>query len=334
MVASTSVRRKPLSLDCRHGAKFGNDKVRSGSFLGRAGLLGLMISAAMAVQPGFAVAQEEAGETANPYPTTEFAEGAKEATVSDSGITVRVFQERRPDIDPDDDVPVFQISVDGKMVLEHVGAASGMSVPGMSASIVEIDPTNDSKEVYLSNYTGGAHCCSEVVIAEKTPTGWVAVEVGAFDGDGDYLQDLTGDGVAEIVTVDNRFLYTFDCYACSAAPLVIRTVRDGKVVDITTDARFAKAHREWLKQLEEGADPDERWKSPGFLAGWVAQSVRAGEGQQAFDAVVEKWDLKTDEGEEVCLTGGDVESCAKGQLKVLKFPDRLKLFLDQNGYKF
>ena len=308
--------------------------MRSVISFGRSGLFGLVMTAAMAGAVGPSVAQEAADDAANPYPTTEFAEGATEASVSDSGITVRVFQERRPNIDPDDDVPVFQITVDGKMVLEHVGSASGMSVPGMSASIVEIDPTNDSKEVYLSNYTGGAHCCSEVVVAEKTPSGWVAVEVGAFDGDGDFLQDLTGDGVAEIVTVDNRFLYTFDCYACSAAPLVIRTLRDGKVVDITTEPRLAKAHREWLKQLEEGADPDERWKSPGFLAGWVAQSVRAGEGPQAFAAVVDKWDLKTDEGEEVCLTGGDVDSCAKGQLKVLKFPDRLKLFLDQNGYRF
>jgi hypothetical protein len=308
--------------------------VRSVISLGRTGLFGLVMTAAMAGSIGFSVAQEEPDEAANPYPTTEFAEGATEATVTDSGISVRVFEERRPDVDPDDDVPVFQITVDGKMVLEHVGSASGMSVPGMSASIVEIDPTNDMKEVYLSNYTGGAHCCSEVVIAEKTPSGWVAVEVGAFDGDGDFLQDLTGDGAAEIVTVDNKFLYTFDCYACSAAPLVIRTVRDGKVVDITTEPRFAKAHREWLKQLEDGADPVERWKSPGFLAGWVAQSIRAGEGPQAFEAVTKKWDLKTDEGEETCLAGGDVDSCPKDQLKVLKFPDRLKLFLDQNGYQF
>ncbi|BCP51849.1 hypothetical protein K32_04660 [Kaistia sp. 32K] len=311
--------------------------MRSGSVFGKSGLVGLVAAAAMAVSVGAVFAQEEPDDDVtqvSPYPTTEFAEGAKEATVSDGAISVRVFQERRPNIDPDDDVPVFQVSVDGKMVLEHVGSTSGMSVPGMSASIAEIDPTNDTKEVYLSNYTGGAHCCSEVVVATKTAKGWVAVDVGAFDGDGDYLQDLDNDGVAEIVTVDNRFLYAFDCYACSAAPLVIRTVRDGKVVDVTNEPRFAKAHREWLKQLEDGADPDQRWKSPGFLAGWVAQSVRAGEGEQAFQALKKHWDLKSDEGEEACLTGPDVDSCPKKDLKVLKFPERLKLFLDQNGYKF
>jgi hypothetical protein len=297
----------------------------------------MVAAAAMAVSAGMAFAQEESEDspvTLSPYPTTEYAEGAREATVSDGGITVRVFQERRPKIDPDDDVPVFQVSVDGKLVLEHVGSASGMSMPGMSASIAEIDPSNDSKEVYLSNYTGGAHCCSEIVVAEKTAKGWVAVPVGAFDGDGDYLQDLDNDGVAEIVTVDNKFLYAFDCYACSAAPLVIQTVRDGVVVDVTKEPRFASAHRDWLKQLEEGADPDQRWKSPGFLAGWVSQSIRAGEGEQAFQALQKRWDSKTDEGEEVCLTGPDIDACRKQDLKVLKFPERLKLFLDQNGYTF
>lgn len=295
----------------------------------------MVMAALMAGTSGAALAQaEDGGEAESSYPTTEFEPGSMEATVSDSGITVRVFQERRPDIDSDDDVPVFQISVDGQMVLEHVGAASGMSVPGMSASIVEMDPTNDSKEVYLSNYTGGAHCCSDVVVAEKTAKGWIAVPVGAFDGDGDYLQDLDGDGEAEIVTVDNAFLYAFDCYACSAAPLIIKTVRDGSLLDITMEPRFAAAHRDWLKQLEEGADPVARWKSPGFLAGWVAQSIRVGEGEQAFRGLVKHWDLKSDEGEEVCLTGGDVDACRKQDVKLLKFPDRLKLFLDENGYSF
>ncbi|MBN9059808.1 MAG: hypothetical protein J0H21_11570, partial [Rhizobiales bacterium] len=210
-----------------------------------------MAALMMASFPAPAASAEDAEEDKPAYPTAEFAEGAKEATVTNSGITARVFQERRPQIDPDDDVPVLQVIVNGKMVLEHVGTASGMSVPSMSASIVDIDPTNKSKEVYFSSYTGGAHCCSEVVVATETDKGWVAVPVGAFDGDGDYLQDLNDDGEAEIVTVDNNFLYTFDCYACSAAPLVIKSVRDGKLVDITTEPRFAKAHRDWLRQLED-----------------------------------------------------------------------------------
>jgi hypothetical protein len=289
----------------------------------------------MMVSSSALLAQSDDADGDKPlFPTAELAEGAKDATLTDSGITARIFQERRPQVDPDDDVPVLQVIIGGKTVLEHVGAASGMSVPAMSVSIANIDPTNKSPEVYFSSYTGGAHCCSDIVVATETDKGWVAVPIGAFDGDGDYLQDLNDDDEAEIVTVDNSFLYTFDCYACSAAPLVIKTVRDGKAVDITTEPRFAKAHRDWLKQLEDDSDPVARWKSPGFLAGWVAASIRAGEGEQAFAQVQKRWDLASDPGEETCTTGADIDACPAADRKMLKFPERLKLFLDRNGYRF
>jgi hypothetical protein len=160
------------------------------------------------------------------------------------------------------------------------------------------------------------------------------VTVGEFDGDGNYLEDADGDGLAEIVTVDNRFLYTFDCYACSAAPLTMTTVRDGEVIDVSTEARFLPAHRDWLEQIEEGVDPEQRWSSAGFLAGWVAAKVRVGEGADAFQQLTDNWNAAADPGEEVCVTGGDIDACAKKDRAVLPFPDRLKLFLEQNGYAF
>lgn len=296
----------------------------------RLSLAAAMVCAAFLARP--ALAQEDEGQDAPAYPTTEFADGASEASVTEAGVTATVRVERRPEVDANQDVPVLQVFVGGKKVLETVGVPSGMDVPAASASIAEIDPTNKSREVYFSAYSGGAHCCSQVVIAEETPSGWVAVDVGSFDGDGDYLEDLDNDGVAEIVTVDNAFLYAFDCYACSAAPLEIHTVRDGKLVDLTTDPRFVKNHRDWLRQLEEDADPETRWTSPGFLAGWVAESARAGSGKSAFQDLLAHWDLSKDQGEETCLTGGDIDDCPANDKQVLKFPDRLKLFLDQHGY--
>lgn len=297
--------------------------------------LAMLLFAAALLLPAALRAQEEDGDRPAPaYPTVELSDGIADSTVTDSGITAQITEEVRPDIDPDNKAPVLRVIIEGGTVLEYAGVPSGMDTPAASASIAEIDPTNDSKEVYFSSYSGGAHCCSEIVIGEKTSKGWVAVNVGSFDGDGDYLQDIDSDGVAEIVSVDNDFLYAFDCYACSAAPLVIKTVRNGAVIDLTTEPRFLQHHRDWLKQLEDDADPQTRWTSPGFLAGWVAASVRAGEGRQAFDALVKHWNLAADEGEETCLTGGDIDACPAKQRKVLKFPDRLKLFLDQHGYAF
>jgi hypothetical protein len=301
----------------------------------------VLLLGSSAIAPARAAADDEASQP--DFPTTEFAEGAKSASVTAGPITAGVSMERRKDIDPDFDVPVLTVIVDGKTVLTAPGIASGFDFPAAEASIAEIDPDNKHQEVYFTSYSGGAHCCSAVTVAEELGNRWVAVPVGYpgadgslsdFDGDGNFLEDLDGDGVAEIVTVDNRFLYTFDCYACSAAPLTIYTVRGGKQIDITGETRFVSAHRDWLKQIEDGVDPAEKWRSPGFLAGWVAEKARLGEGKEAFQALLAHWDLKSDEGEEVCLTNADIDTCPKKQRVVMKFPDRLKRFLDETGYRF
>ena len=276
--------------------------------------------------------QDDQDQDVPKYPTTEFAEGAKSASVTVGDVTAGVTEERRKEIDPSFDVPVLEVSVGGKRVFEVAGIASGSDMPAAGASIAEMDPGNQHAEVYFASYSGGAHCCTKVIVAEEVGSKWVSVDVGDFDGDGNYLDDLDGDGLAEIVTVDNRFLYQFDCYACSAAPLVIYTVRGGKVVDETADPKFIPAHRDWLKRMEADTDPEDRWTSPGFLAGWVAAKARVGEGADAMKQLRDHWDSTSDVGEEVCSTGGDVQSCAKKNRVIMKFPDRLQLFLQQAGY--
>jgi hypothetical protein len=106
------------------------------------------------------------------------------------------------------------------------------------------------------------------------------------------------------------------------------------VIDLTTDTRFLGAHRAWLKELEDSIEPDARWSSPGFLAGWLGEKIRLGEGADAWQQINAHWDFKKDEGEEVCPNGDDPDSCDKKDRKVLKFPERLRLFLNANGYKF
>lgn len=286
----------------------------------------------LAGSAGTATAQQERERVE--YPVTEFAEGAKSAAVTVGNLTAGVSQALRPEIDPNIEVPVLDVMVDGKSVLTVPGVGSGLDFVAAEARIAEIDPNNSFQEVYFSSYSGGAHCCNTVVVAEEVGDRWVGVTVGEFDGDGNYLDDVDGDGLAEIVTVDNRFLYTFDCYACSAAPLTMTTVRDGKVIDISAEPRFLPAHRDWLKQIEEGVDPAQRWSSAGFLAGWVAAKIRVGEGPDAWQQLSANWNSAADPGEEVCLTGGDLDACAKKNRAVLSFPERLKLFLEQTGYAF
>jgi hypothetical protein len=280
-----------------------------------------------------AIAQDE-GRQPVEFPTTEFAENARSAAVTVGNVTAGVSQALRPEIDPDLEVPILDVMVDGKSVLVVAGVGSGFDFVAAEASIAEIDPANAYPEVYFSSYSGGAHCCNTVVIAEEVGNEWVGVTVGEFDGDGNYLDDINGDGLAEIVTVDNRFLYAFDCYACSAAPLTMTTVRGGKVFDVSADPSYVPAHRDWLVQIEANVDPEARWSSPGFLAGWVAAKIRVGEGADAWQQLSAHWDYDADQGEEVCLTGGDPDDCPRKSRAVLKFPERLKLFLEETGYAF
>lgn len=291
----------------------------------------LMIVLGMAGTP--ALAQDEGDSGEGPaYPHIEFAEGARSGSVTDGAITARIVQAPVPAGAEAAETPELTVSVDGKTVFRAKGAPSGLDEIAADAVIAEIDPANAGKEVYFSSYTGGAHCCSQVIVATETKAGWKGVEIGTFDGDGDYLRDVDGDGLAEIATVDNRFLYAFDCYACSAAPLVVYAVRAGVRIDVTAEPRFLPEHRAWLAQLEADVDPENRWTSPGFLAGWVAAKARVGEGAAAMAALRSHWDAAADEGEETCLSGDDVDACPRKDRKVLKFPDRLALFLQRTGY--
>ena len=274
------------------------------------------------------------GEDRGGFPTTEFAEDAKSAAVTAGSVTAGVSQVMRPDVDPTGEIPILNVIVDGKKVLTIPGVGSGFDFVSAQASIAEIDPDNTHPEVYFSSYTGGAHCCNSIVVAEELNGNWVGIPIGDFDGDGNYLEDADGDGLAEIVTVDNRFLYAFDCYACSAAPLTITTVRSGRIYDVSADPRYLPAHREWLAQIESFVDPSQQWESPGYLAGWVAAKIRVGEGADAWQQLSSNWNADDDQGEEVCLTGETFDDCPERSRAVLKFPERLRLFLEQTGYLF
>ena len=272
------------------------------------------------------------GPQPNPFPTTQFAPGARSASVSDGDITATITMTRKPEIDPAIDTPVLTVTVGGKQVLEAVGIVSDTNDPAAEASIAEMDPTNDRKEVFFTSFSGG--CCSSVVVAEEVGAEWRSIPIGDFQGDGGYLQDLDGDGRAEIATIDGNFINRFDCTACSAAPRVIFTVKGGDVVDLSTEPRFQSAHRAWLKALEGNIDPDQQWKSPGFLAGWLAEKIRVGEGANSWQDLNAHWDSAHDAGEPVCPNGDDPDQCAEKDRKVMKFPERLRLFLQSAGYTF
>lgn len=233
------------------------------------------------------------------------------------------------------DVPVVAITDGGREALTLTGAPSGFEFPQGEAAILELDRIRPGPEVAFTSYTGGAHCCTSVKAAVKTETGrWRAVNLGEWDGGGhEILSDADGDGVTELVSVDNAFLYAFDCYACSEAPLQILALDDGKVIDVTGEPRFRPTHLDWLEAMEaRQAEYGEEEKGPGFWAGWIAAKARVGQGPEAWETFRREYRPNPDHDVEECTVANTGE-CPQGAQRMVPFADALRVFLTARGYR-
>lgn len=203
------------------------------------------------------------------------------------------------------------------------------------ASFVEMDNSNDTMEVFVSQYTGGAHCCADASVFTKSASGWKQLEIGAFDGgpEGIAPQDVDYDGVSEIVTYDNAFLYYFTSYAGSRAPRQILAIRNGEVANVSADPAFASVHRTYLEEMgtipEAGTDTGGDRNS--WLAAYAATLLLLGEpdpldyADQSFDPNAD-WDLSE------CADPALENDCPVEKQVKISFPQALRKLLSGPGY--
>ncbi|ODS01973.1 hypothetical protein AUC69_00240 [Methyloceanibacter superfactus] len=71
----------------------------------------------------------------------------------------------------------------------------------------------------------------------------------------------------------------------------------------------------------------------GFLAGYVAQKIRLGEGKEAWALMKQYYDRNTDWGLEICdqELDGETGECP-GETQKVTFPEALERMLKKNGY--
>ncbi|MEM1284425.1 MAG: hypothetical protein AAGH43_03485 [Pseudomonadota bacterium] len=241
------------------------------------------------------------------------------------GVTASL--EGRPNSD-DTTTPVFTVSDAGGAAIEFEGEPTFYGFLPVNLRIVQLDPSTPEPEVIASSYTGGAHCCERLQIAAISPDGsWNVTEMGFFDG-GYSIGDEDGDGIGEIRVSDQSFLYTFDCYACSAPPPLFYRVVDGEPVDVSADPAFGPAFNAEFSRF--GA-PIEMVSEPGRLAGWVALNARIGLAEDALDTVVA---VNGGEGFsfDVCSTGGAPFECAQENIRQVGFVEFLRNHLIEQGY--
>lgn len=251
------------------------------------------------------------------------------AEISQGDVTAQVSYIKTPgdgDMGPS---PLVTVLADGAQVAQITNEGTGSAFPFI-VQIAEIDPDNNTPEVVVSFYTGGAHCCSETKVATKVKGHWKVVKVGEFDGGPLAATDLNDDGHYEFETTDPAFLYAFGCYACSISPLRILTVEGGKVKNVSAAPRFRKAQESWMKRIVKAARNDD---PNAYLAGYVAEKALLGEGKSAWKLMLahynkhDKWGLS--ECPKPRLPGG---KCPVPEI-TLTYPKALARTLKENGYK-
>jgi S1-C subfamily serine protease len=155
------------------------------------------------------------------------------------------------------------------------------------------------------------------------------VDVGEFDSDGPEIEDLNGDGSAELVGKDESFDYAFASYAETyAPPKILRLVGD-RITDVTSSSEFQKPLLQMLLANQGLATPD-MWRDNGFLAGWVAHSALVGSGGDAWSKMLNLYNRNSDWDLSECTVAAN--PCPENAKRFRDFPTALREHLAKNGY--
>ncbi len=82
-------------------------------------------------------------------------------------------------------------------------------------------------------FSGGAHCCSSLLIAEMRGEKYVVLDTGFYGNSGFTVEDMNKDGTKEIVSGNDMFAYAFTNYSETRFPLRVQKFEGGKLTEIT-----------------------------------------------------------------------------------------------------
>jgi len=99
-------------------------------------------------------------------------------------------------------------------------------------SLEQFQP-NGNKYFLFHLFSGGAHCCSSLLITEIRDNKLVVLDSGFYGNSGYMVEDLNKDGVKEITSGNDMFAYTFTNYSETRFPLRVEKFENGKLTNIT-----------------------------------------------------------------------------------------------------
>lgn len=171
----------------------------------------------------------------------------------------------------------FRVTDNGKLVLDKL----------VDAMPVDLRMFTEDRHLValLDTYTGGAHCCAGVALADPGVNDDASYAVQDFGDTGYSLQpsqDLTG---FVFVTADDAMAYAFSSFAGSTFPIRMLAYRDGAFLDVTNTypqliAADAKLHwNEFLTDARNSAAPQSA------LVAYLADEYRLGKQKEAWSRV-------------------------------------------------
>lgn len=285
--------------------------------------------------PLMALAVFTTGARAEPAKAELGEKGRNQAVVSQGGFKAMLLYRPGTDGGANVKVPHLYLMQGQRTVITLKGVTSGSDWPPAEAFIAEMDPSNPYPEVVFSSYTGGAHCCSHVLVATSSADGqsWRALYLGDYDG-GFRIEDVDGDGRYEFLVSDQRFNYTFSSYAGSAPPPLIYQLSGMKLNDATRLPAF-RPHllQELARKDRQIADIDEQHERNGLLAGYVALKALLGQGADGWATMMKLHDRKATDGLTGCTAGLDKHGkCKAPETRFPAYPAALEAFLRRTGY--
>lgn len=213
-------------------------------------------------------------------------------------------------------------------VLDH--QTMGSSWANLTFMVVQMDAADPVRQLILADYSGGAHCCTQVTVFERRDGRWNRSELGSWDGDVPATpKDLDNDGRKEMVFADQAFLYAFASYAESAAPPVIKQVHQGKITTLSADRAFRPTYAAYLEEVRAGCLAG----SNGVCAAFVATAARLGQLDAAWSLMLGAYDQVSDwDLPKACRIRTQDACPTDAELTFATYPEALQWFLGKNGY--
>jgi serine protease Do len=257
-----------------------------------------------------------------PFITVAEYDGKTDKTIEAGNL--HLVMSKVPGKDADTFLPILKAYTGAKPIFEirFPEETAGTDIPAAKVHTIWLDRSALAPQIIFTYDWKGAHCCVVTAIAtESSLNDWRVIQADAIDGwDGYDYEENGSSGESLLVSLDQHFLYAFDSYSASRAPIKIQRLTNGQLVDVTREPWASDRVLQSYFGITPENPSDSDWHSNGFLAGWVASSILVGRGQEAWAKMLANYDRETDFPTKKCLLELTLEKCPDSALQVVPFP--------------